>query len=69
MEIAVWLGRETGDDLLDSPGVEIGLYDVADEVAPCLGRRWFCGHPKFLLGIGEPSAKFALMSQAYFALG
>src|SRR5450759_4801969 len=33
MKVSVRLGREAGDNLLDAPGVEIGLDDVADEVA------------------------------------
>ena len=39
MQIAVRLGRKAGDHLLDAAGIEIGLDDVADEVAPGLGRR------------------------------
>jgi hypothetical protein len=50
-------------------GVEIGLDDVADEIAPCFCRYRFCGHSEFLSGIGAPCAKFAPMSQAYFAHG
>ena len=38
MQIAVRLRRKAGDDLLDAAGIEIGLHDVADEVAAGLGR-------------------------------
>jgi hypothetical protein len=48
-------------------GVEVGLDDVADEIAPCFGRYRFCGHYLVLFGISGPSAKFAPKSQAYFA--
>ena len=41
MQIAVRLGRKAGDDLLDAAGIEVGLDDVADEVAPGLRRRRF----------------------------
>jgi hypothetical protein len=50
-------------------GREIGLDDVADEIAPRLCRYRFCGHYEFLLGISEPCAKFVPMSQAYFGHG
>ena len=36
MEIAVRLGRKAGDHRFDAPGIEIGLHDVADEIAPRL---------------------------------
>jgi hypothetical protein len=48
-------------------GVEVGLDDVADEIAPRLCRYRFCGHYEVLFGISGPSAKFAPMSQARFA--
>ncbi len=41
MEIAVGLGREAGDHGLAAPGVEIGLDDVADEIAPRFSCRRF----------------------------
>src|SRR5262249_52039872 len=45
MQVAVRLRREPGYDLLVFAGGEIGLHDVADEVAPCLCGCWFCrGH-------------------------
>src|SRR5688572_13766553 len=69
MQVAIRLRRESGHDPAMLLGREIGLHDVTDEIAPRLCRYRFCGHPEFLLGIGEPSAKFALVSQAYFANG
>ncbi len=39
MQVAVWLRREAGHDPAVLVGGEIGLDDVADEVAPCLCRR------------------------------
>ena len=38
MQIAVRLGRKAGDHLFDAPGIEIGLDDVADEIAPASAR-------------------------------
>ena len=38
MQIAVRLRRKAGHDRLDAAGVEVGLDDVADEVAARLGR-------------------------------
>ncbi len=65
MQIAVRLRREPGHDHLVSAGVEIGLDDVANEVAPRLcRRRRFCRHSGFLFGISRPSAKFDAPSQA-----
>jgi len=69
MQVAVRLRRESGHDPAVLVRGEVRLDDVADEIAPRLCRYRFCGHPEFLLGIGEPSAKFALVSQAYFANG
>ena len=69
VQVAVRLRRESGHDPAMLLGREVGLDDVADEIASRLCRYRFCGHPEFLLGIGEPSAKFALVSQAYFADG
>jgi hypothetical protein len=48
-------------------GVEVGLDDVADEIAPRLCRYRFCGHYLFLVGLSRPSAKFVPVSQARFA--
>ena len=42
MQVAVRLRREPGHDLLVLARGEIGLDDVANEVAPCLCRRRFC---------------------------
>ena len=40
MQVAVRLGRKAGDHLLDAAGVEVGLNDVANEIAAGLaGRR------------------------------
>jgi hypothetical protein len=41
------------------PAVEIGLDDVANEIAPRLCRHRFCCHSWFLFGISGPSAKSA----------
>ncbi len=41
MEVAVGLGRKAGDDLADAAGVEVGLDDVADEIAAGFARRRF----------------------------
>ena len=49
MQIAVRLRRKPGDDPPVLAGVEIGLDDVADEVAPCLCRYRFSAHSGFLL--------------------
>jgi hypothetical protein len=38
MQIAVRLRRKPGDDASVLFRIEVGLDDVADEVAPCLGR-------------------------------
>ena len=46
---------------------EVGLDDVANEIAARLCRYRFCGHSEFLFGISGPSAKSAPPSQAYFA--
>jgi hypothetical protein len=48
MQIAVRLRRKAGHDPAVLAGGEIGLDDVADEVAPCLCRHRFCGHSGFL---------------------
>ena len=69
VQVAVRLRRESGHDPAMLFGREIGLDDVADEIAPRFCRYRFCGHSEFLSGIGGPSAKFAPMSQAYFAHG
>ncbi len=39
MEVAVRLGRKAGHHLFGAAGVEVGLDDVADEVAPGFRRR------------------------------
>ena len=39
MQITVRFRRKAGDDPFDASGIEIGLNDVADEIAPGLGRR------------------------------
>ena len=39
VQIAVRLGRKAGDHRLDASGIEVGLHDVADEVAPRLASR------------------------------
>ena len=44
MQIAVRLRREPGHDLPVSLGVQIGLDDVANEIAPRLCRHRFCCH-------------------------
>src|SRR5690348_16717940 len=38
MQIAVRLGRKAGNGLADASGLEIGIDDVADEIAPGLRR-------------------------------
>src|SRR5439155_13910645 len=50
VQIAVRLRREAGDDQAVLLGVEIGLDDVANEVAPRLCRYRFSGHSGFLVG-------------------
>ena len=68
MQIAVRLRREPGHDLPVLARGEIGLDDVADEVAPCLCRRRFCcrhshvltGKSAALLPNSQPRAKPAL---------
>jgi hypothetical protein len=47
VQIAVRLRREAGHDPAVLFAVEIGLDDVADEIAPCLCRRRFCCHLRF----------------------
>jgi len=42
MQIAVRLRREPGHDGAVPAAVEIGLHDVANEIAPCLARRCLC---------------------------
>ena len=49
MQIAVRLRRKAGHHLVDAPGVEIGLDDVADEIAA---------------GFGVPPSPLALTSPA-----
>ena len=44
MQIAVRLRREARHDLAVFPGVEVGLDDVANEIAACLCRHRFCCH-------------------------
>ncbi len=44
MQVAVRLRREARHDPAVLAGDEIGLDDVADEVAPCLCRYRFCRH-------------------------
>ena len=41
VQIAVRLGWEAGDDGLHAPRIEVGLDDVANEIAAGLGRRGF----------------------------
>ena len=68
MQIAVRLRRKPRHDPAVLFGVEIGLDDVANEIAPRLcRRRRFCRHSCFLFGISGPSAKFASPSQAQTA--
>ena len=66
MQIAVRLRRKSGHDPRVLFGCEVGLDDVANEVAPCLCRHRFCGHSEFLIA-GGPSAKFAPLRQAPLA--
>ena len=54
VQIAVRLRRESGHDPAVLLGVEIGLDDVADEIAPRLCRCRFCGHYGFPLGFKRP---------------
>ena len=51
VQIAVRLRRESGHDPAVLFGGEIGLDDVANEIAPRLCRYRFCGHYRFLFGI------------------
>ena len=44
VQIAVRLRREARHDLAVFPGIEIGLDDVANEIAACLCRHRFCCH-------------------------
>ncbi len=48
VQIAVRLRRESGHDPAVFLGVEVGLHDVADEIAPCFGRCRFSRHPDSL---------------------
>ena len=48
VQIAVRLRRKSGHDPAVLLGGEVGLHDVADEIAPCFGRCRFCGHPDSL---------------------
>src|SRR5664279_569167 len=59
MQIAVRLRREPGHDHLVLFAVEIGLDDVANEIAPRLRRHRFCRHsePVPASGISGRSAK------------
>ncbi len=50
MQIAVRLRREPGHDLAVFLGVEIGLDDVANEIAPRFCRHRFYRHSCFLFG-------------------
>ena len=53
MQIAVRLRRKARDNLGVLLGVEIGLNDVANEIAPCLGRRCLCRrHSAGILHVG-----------------
>ncbi len=45
MQVAVRLGRKAGDHRFDAAGIEIGLHDVADEVAAGLSRSPDCRLP------------------------
>ena len=69
VQIAIRFRRKSGHDPAVLVRGEVRLNDVADEIASRLCRYRFCGHSEFLLGINEPSAKFAPVSQAYFAHG
>src|SRR5882757_11283582 len=70
MQIAVRLGWKSRHDPAVFFGVEVGLDDVADKIAPRLCRYRFCDcHYVFLVGSSRPSAKFAPARQAYFAYG
>ena len=48
VQVAVRLRRESGHDPAVLFGGEIGLHDVADEIAPCFCRCRFSGHPDSL---------------------
>ena len=48
VQVAVRLRRESGHDPAVFLGGEIGLHDVADEIAPCFGRCRFSRHPDSL---------------------
>src|SRR5882757_3365936 len=50
VQIAVRLRRKSGHDPAVFVGREVGLDDVANEVAPRLRRHRFCRHPRFLSG-------------------
>ena len=56
VQIAVRLRRETGDDRFDASGVEIGLNDVADEVAAGLG----CARIPACLDVGGHASRYPL---------
>ncbi len=50
MQVAVRFRRKPRDDQAMLFGVEVGLDDIADEIAACLGSRWFYGgHAGFLV--------------------
>ena len=56
VQVAVRLRREASHNLVMFVGVEIGLHDIANEIAPRLCRRQFRRHFRFLSGIQRPSA-------------
>ena len=51
MQIAVRFRGKPGHDLFVPVLIEIGLDDVANEIAPRLGRHRFCRHSQFLIGL------------------
>src|ERR1017187_7706916 len=55
MEVSVRLRGKSGDDLFDAPGVEIGLDDVADEVAAGLPG---CRIARYLLVVRHACSTF-----------
>src|SRR4051794_34647762 len=52
VQVAVRLRRKPGHDASVLFRGEVGLDDVANEVAPRLGRYRFCGHYEFLIAGG-----------------
>ena len=70
MQIAVRLGRKAGDHLLDAPGVEVGLDDVADEIAAGFRRRFaacliVCRHTSSNSHVTcSPTAAYAMTCRA-----